>query len=153
MNHAIRRNLSVCFLVAVVLSGLGVYPLFAQSIAEVTRAWDQRRAPIDTLRCVTVGDRTIAAGAYDDYIEDGVSSFPKGTKPPVPAKEYKSPYLYACLYDFRNHRARVETTFATFDSKTVSFRQTTLIRAFDGDVNRYIDDLKVTVSAQSGAPL
>jgi len=149
VTYSILRRLSVCCVVVAALVALSFRPLFAQSIADVMRAWELRRGGIDTLRCVTAGSQTVAPGAFDASLEAPMSNFPSGTKSPVPAMEHRSAYSYACLFDFRNHRARAEEIRPVFDSRSVSFNQGTFIRAFDGIVNRYVDLAGLTATSKS----
>ncbi len=134
MNHAcIRRPWISAVLAAAGLLQIAAPCSIAQTIEDVTRAWEERRDGIDTLRCVTVGEQTYYKGSLDLELEGPpFASFPPGTKPPLPAEDYKSPYLYGVLYDFRKHRARVEQAYAMLGVNSTSFYPGDMIRTFDG---------------------
>lgn len=146
MRSAISQAVSTILVVAGMLFQPAVQPLFAHSIDDVTKALEERRAGIQTLRCIAEGEETFRAGAFDHVLNDGFAEYPPGTKPPVPEKDQTFPYAYGCLLDFPNHRARVEVRMPIHIPKSISFQQSLQVRAFDGEVHRLLQprDLKAS---------
>jgi hypothetical protein len=133
-------------LTAAAIVHLAAARLYAQTVDDVARAWEERRTGIDTLRCVLVGEQTFHPGCFDTSIAHGMGAVPEGTKPPLPAEEHKLPYQYAVQFDLKKHRARVETTSAIFVSKSLSFHLGDSIRTFDGDFTKSLEPKDVSVA-------